>query len=225
MKGRKMKKTDEFKSMVAKTAVNLVTENIVLGVGTGTTVEYFIKELGKKSITIECAVSSSNATSKLLENAGIKVEDYNNVGNLDIYIDGADEATKYGYLIKGGGGALTREKILASGCQKFICMVDSTKIVEKLGNFPLPIEVIPMARSHVARELVKLGGSPEWRMDTVTDNGNWILDVFNLDLSNASEIESKLNNIPGVVCNGIFAKRPCDKLLVGGESGVTEITP
>ena len=192
----------------------------VIGIGTGTTTNYFIDALARIKGKIDGAVASSEVSAKRLKTHGIQVLDLNSVSSLPLYIDGADEATRHRYLIKGGGGALTREKIVADVSEKFICIADDTKLVEILGAFPLPIEVIPMARSHVARQLVKLGGIPELREGFITDNGNLILDIYNLEILNPVEKERELNNIAGIVTVGIFALRPADLLIIGSESGL-----
>ena len=181
---------------------------------------FFIEELAKNKGHIDGIVSSSVATENLLKEHNIPVVALNSVIELPIYVDGADEATKNKHLIKGGGGALTREKIVAAASKQFICIIDDTKLVPLLGNFPLPIEVIPMAQSYVAREITKLGGQPELRQDFITDNGNVILDIHNLNIENPSELENKLNQITGVVTNGLFAKRPADVLIVASDNGV-----
>ena len=208
------------KQAVAKAAIEYVENGSIVGVGTGSTVNFFIEELTKIKNNIEGAVSSSDASTKLLEAAGIEVFALNDVSNISVYIDGADEVTEHKHMIKGGGAALTREKIVAGASTTFVCIVDDSKRVPVLGKFPLPVEVIPMARSFVARELVKLGGDPEYRQGVVTDNGNVILDVHNLEILNPRELEQSINNIPGVVTNGIFALRGADIVLSATESGV-----
>jgi ribose 5-phosphate isomerase A len=210
------------KQQVADTAMKYVEPDSVLGVGTGSTVNCFIEALGASGLRIEAAVSSSQATTALLQSHGIEVRDLNLAGTLDMYIDGADEFDINRRLIKGGGGALTREKIVAGASRQFVCIVDESKKVGVLGKFPLPIEVIPMARSYIARQLVALGGQPEWRQDFVTDNGNVILDVHNMDLVDPVAMENKLNNLPGVVTCGLFAVRPADVVLMATASGVQE---
>jgi ribose 5-phosphate isomerase A len=192
----------------------------VLGVGTGSTVNELIDLLPSYKDRVEAVVSSSRATTERLEKLGFEVSMLNAVGDVDVYIDGADEATKHLHLIKGGGGALTREKILAGASRKFVCIIDDSKQVGMLGTFPLPVEVIPMAQSFVARKMVKMRGQPIWRENFVTDNGNHILDVHNLQISNPLEMESRINNIPGVVTVGIFANRPADVLVVASDSGI-----
>ncbi len=208
------------KQAVAKAAIEYVEKGSIVGVGTGSTVNFFIEELGKIKNNIEGAVSSSDASTKLLEALGIEVFALNDVSNISVYIDGADEVTEHKHMIKGGGAALTREKIVAGASTTFVCIVDDSKRVPVLGKFPLPVEVIPMARSFVARELVKLGGDPEYRQGIVTDNGNVILDVHNLEILNPRELEQSINNIPGVVTNGIFALRGADIVLSATETGV-----
>lgn len=210
---------DAQKQAAAKAAVALVPAGGIVGVGTGSTVNFFIDELAKIKGRIEGAVSSSEASAARLKAAGIPVFDLNGVRELPVYVDGADEVTPHLMMIKGGGGALTREKIVAAVAQQFICIADVSKQVDVLGRFPLPVEVIPMARSYVAREIVKLGGQPAWRDKFVTDNGNVILDVHNLTILDPPELEARLNQITGVVTNGLFARRPADVLLLAGPSG------
>ena len=214
---------DAYKIAAAKAALNAVEDDMIIGVGTGSTVNYFIDALASIKHRIEAAVASSKATELRLRELHIPVLDLNSVSELPLYIDGADEVTHHKDMIKGGGGALTREKIIAHVAKKFICIVDESKVVKTLGNFPLAVEVIPMARSFVARELVKLGGDPEYREGFVTDNGNIILDVYNLTILTPIQLEDTINCIPGVVDNGLFAKRCADKVLVGGSSGVVEL--
>lgn len=211
---------EQWKIDVAEAAVDFVRDDSVLGVGTGSTVNAFIDALAASGKRLEAAVSSSEATTKRLAAAGIEVIDLNHVGTLDLTIDGADEFDTHRRLIKGGGGALTREKILAEASRRFVCIADESKQVGVLGRFPLPVEVIPMARSLVARKLVALGGQPEWREGFVTDNGNVILDVHNLDIVDPVAREQDINNIPGVVTCGLFARRPADVVLVGGSGGL-----
>lgn len=203
--------------------MEFVTDGMLIGVGTGSTVNHFIAALAAWRGRVAGAVSSSEASSLLLRQAGIDVADLNSVGGLELYVDGADEATRHLQLIKGGGGALTREKVVAAASQRFVCIVDDSKVVDVLGRFPLPIEVIPMARSLVARQLVKLGGQPVWREGLVTDNGNIILDVHNLEILDPPALESEINQLPGVVTVGLFARRPADVLLVAGDKGVQRI--
>ena len=207
---------EEQKRLAAQQAVRYVEEGSVVGVGTGSTVAHFIDELGKIRGRIEATVSSSEKSTALLKQLGIPVVDLNSVGELSLYVDGADECDPHKCLIKGGGAALTREKIIAAASRKFVCMIDASKRVEVLGRFPLPVEVIPMARGYVAREIVRRGGQPVWRDGTVTDNGNWILDVHNLRITDPVALEADLNQITGVVCVGLFAKRPADVVLIGG---------
>ncbi len=211
---------DELKQAVAREAIRYVVDDAVVGVGTGSTVNFFIDELAKIKGRIAGAVSSSTASTERLKRHGIAVLDLNGVNELPVYIDGADEATRHLMLIKGGGGALTREKIVAAVAKKFVCIADASKLVDVLGRFPLPVEVLPMARSHVARQLVKLGGRPQLREGFTTDNGNVILDVHGLEIINPVELESQLNNIVGIVENGLFARRCADVLLLGGADGV-----
>ncbi len=214
---------DSHKQRAAEAALKYVQSGAIIGVGTGSTVNYFIDALASIKDDIEGAVSSSDESTRRLKALGIEVLDLNSVGRFDIYVDGADEITQHKHMIKGGGAALTREKIVAAVADKFICIIDKTKQVDMLGDFPLPIEVIPMARSYVAREMVKLGGDPQWREGVVTDNGNQIIDVFNLQIMNPVELEAKINNIPGVVTNGIFALRGADIILIGSDEGVETI--
>jgi len=214
---------DEQKQAVAREAIKYVVEDGFVGVGTGSTANYFIDELGKIKHRIKGAVASSVKTAERLKSHGIYVDELNNVADIPVYIDGADEVTERGAMIKGGGGALTREKIVAAVAQKFVCMVDATKLVGVLGAFPLPVEVIPMARSYVARQLVLLGGQPAWRMGFTTDNGNVILDVHNLALANPVDMETKIRAIVGVVTVGLFAQRGADVILVGTDTGVRTI--
>ena len=211
---------DELKQAAAKAAIAHVPDDCVVGVGTGSTANFFIAELGKIRQRIDGAVASSEATAKRLKDLGIAVLDLNGVDELPVYVDGADEVTRHLAMIKGGGGALTREKIVAAVARKFVCIADRTKLVDVLGKFPLPVEVIPMARSYVAREMRKLGGQPEWRQNFVTDNGNVILDVHGLTILNPVELEGALNQIAGVVTNGLFARRGADVLLLGTTDGV-----
>jgi ribose 5-phosphate isomerase A len=214
---------DDKKRNAAKAALNYIGDNTVLGVGTGSTVNHLIDLLPGVKDRIRSVVSSSIATTTRLEELGFEVSLLNEVGDLDLYIDGADEANKHLQLIKGGGGALTREKVLAGAARKFVCIIDDSKLVGMLGKFPLPIEVIPMAQSFVARKLAKMRGQPVWRETFVTDNGNHILDVHNLVISNPMEMETRINQLPGVLTVGIFAHRPADVLIIGDDSGVRVI--
>ena len=215
---------DEMKKMAAKAALDYVDGGIV-GVGTGSTVNHFIDYLASIKNKIEGAVSSSEASTERMQQHGIPVIDLNSAGDLSIYVDGADESNRHLHLIKGGGGALTREKIVAAASRKFVCIADDSKLVDVLGTFPLPVEVIPMARSLVARKLTALGGQPVWREDFVTDNGNHILDVHNLDIMEPMKMESDINQMAGVVTVGIFAHRPADVLLLGSDKGVQTVRP
>ncbi|TDJ35609.1 MAG: ribose-5-phosphate isomerase RpiA [Gammaproteobacteria bacterium] len=215
---------DQKKLIAAKASLEYIENGIVLGVGSGSTVNHLIDILPSVRDKIEHVVSSSGATSELLKQRGFEVSMLNAVGDVDLYIDGADEATKHRQLIKGGGGALTREKILAGASRQFVCIIDDSKQVGMLGTFPLPIEVIPMAQSYVARKLVRMGGQPVWREKFVTDNGNHILDIHNLLITNPMEVETRINQIPGIVTVGLFAHRPADILIVGDESGVRTLT-
>ncbi len=209
-----------MKKAVAKAALDHIETGTVVGVGTGSTANHFIDFLATVKGRIEGTVASSVASAERLKKHGIPVFDLNAVGELSVYVDGADESSRHLHLIKGGGGALTREKIVAAASKKFVCIADESKLVDVLGKFPLPVEVIPMARSYVARELVKLGGRPVLRDGFTTDNGNVILDVHDLKILNPVELEGKLNNITGVVTNGLFAMRPANVLLLGTPSGV-----
>ena len=213
---------DELKQQVAKAAIEYVKTGII-GVGTGSTANYFIDYLAEVKSKIEGAVASSEATAERLRKHGIEVFDLNNVDGMDIYVDGADEITEHMHMLKGGGGALTREKVVAANAKKFICICDESKYVPVLGKFPLPVEVLPMARSYVARQLSAMGGQPKLR-DFTTDNGNIILDVHNLNISDPIETEKTINQIVGVVTNGLFAKRPSDILLLATDEGVKTIT-
>jgi ribose 5-phosphate isomerase A len=214
---------DEQKRAAARTAIHHIPAGCIVGVGTGSTANYFIDELAGVRSRIEGAVASSEATARRLSDHGIEVMDLNNVDELPVYVDGADEITSYLHMIKGGGGALTREKVVAAVAKKFICIADQSKLVDVLGKFPLPVEVIPMARSHVAREIIRLGGQPMLRQGFTTDNGNVILDVHGLQILNPVELETELNQITGVLTNGLFARRPADLLLLGDEEGVRTI--
>jgi len=214
---------DEMKKAVAKAALDYIEAGTIVGVGTGSTANHFIDFLATVKGKIEGTVASSVASAERLKKHGIPVFDLNAVGQLGVYVDGADESNRYLHLVKGGGGALTREKIVAAASKTFVCIADESKLVDVLGKFPLPIEVIPMARSYVARELVKLGGRPVLREGFTTDNGNVILDVHDLSILNPVELEGQLNNLVGVVTNGLFAIRPADVLLLGTPAGVKTI--
>ena len=218
-----MNSQDEKKQAAARAAMEFVEEDTVIGVGTGSTANYFIDELARLHTRIDGAVASSEESANRLRGHNIPLIELNSTHELSVYIDGADEATRHLHLIKGGGGALTREKILAQASRRFVCIMDDSKLVRILGEYPLPIEVIPMARSYVARQLVKLGGMPEWRREFVTDNGNYILDVHNLRITEPVQLEEELNQIPGIVANGLFARRPADVLVIGSNSGVEKI--
>lgn len=214
---------DDQKQAAAEAALDFIETGEILGVGTGSTTNFFIDALAKVKGKIDGVVSSSEASSERLRAIGLPVLDLNRTGDLSLYVDGADEATKHLHLIKGGGGALTREKIVASASRRFVCIVDQSKLSDHLGSFPLPIEVIPMAQSLVARKIIAMGGQPELRAGFTTDNGNLILDVKNLDLTDPSSMEAKLNLLAGVVDNGLFAVRRADVLLVGTSHGVDQI--
>ncbi len=211
---------DEKKQQVAHAALEHVTEDTVIGVGTGSTANYFIDALATIKHKIEGAVASSEDTAQRLRAHHIPVLELNSVNEVSIYVDGADEATRNLHLTKGGGGALTREKIVSAVSKRFVCVADDSKLVDVLGKFPLPVEVIPMARSYVARELVKMGGKPIWRENFITDNGNMILDVHSLTITDPVGFETELNQITGVVTNGLFARRPADLLMLGSDKGV-----
>ena len=213
-----------LKRQVAEAALSHVRPDSVLGVGTGSTVNCFIEALAASGIPIEAAVSSSEGSTRLLESHGFEVRDLNLAGTLDLYIDGADEFDAHRRLIKGGGGALTREKIITAASRKFVCIADESKKVGVLGKFPLPVEVITMARSFVARQLFAMGGQPELRQDFITDNGNVILDVHNMDLVDPVTVEKQLNNLPGVVTCGLWALRPAEVVLMATTSGIEEFT-
>ena len=215
---------DELKKAVAKAAIAHVPEDCIVGVGTGSTATFFIAELAGIKGRLQGAVASSEATAARLKAAGIRVFELNSVDELPVYVDGADEVTRHLHMIKGGGGALTREKIVAAVARKFVCIADESKLKDVLGAYPLPVEVIPMARSHVARELVKLGGHPELRQGFSTDNGNIILDVRGLAIVNPVTLEGEINQIVGVVANGLFARRGADVLLLATREGVRTLT-
>ena len=210
----------EKKLLAAKASLEYIQHGCVLGVGTGSTVNELIDLLPSIDDRIESLVSSSRATTERLEKLGFEVTTLNSAGDVDVYIDGADEATKHMHLVKGGGGALTREKVVAGAARKFVCIIDDSKQVGMLGAFPLPIEVVPMAQSFVARKMVKMRGQPIWREGFVSDNGNHILDIHNLQIPNPLEMETRINQIPGVVTVGIFAHRPADVLIVADDTGV-----
>ncbi len=215
---------DQQKRIAAEAALEYFDEGII-GVGTGSTVNHFIDLLAEIKSKVEAAVSSSDASTQRLKQHGIPVIDLNAAGELELYVDGADESNNHLQLIKGGGGALTREKIIAQVSKRFICIADAGKLVKMLGRFPLPVEVIPMARSLVARELVKLGGTPVWREGFISDNGNQILDVHNLEIMEPVKLEQQINNITGVVTVGLFAQRPADLLILGTDNGVQLLEP
>lgn len=215
---------DRKKQQAALAALDYVEENTIIGVGTGSTVNHFIDALAARKLRIRGAVSSSEASTRRLKQHGIEIFDLNSAGDLDLYVDGADESDPQLRLIKGGGAALTREKIVAAASRRFVCIADDSKLVEVLGKFPLPVEVIPMARSYVARQLSKLGGMPVWREHVITDNGNQILDLHHLEITDPVGLEDAINRIAGVVTVGLFARRPADVLILGTDSG-TRIIP
>ncbi len=210
---------DEKKQLAAKAALDYVETDTVIGIGTGSTTNHFIDLLAGIKSRIDGTVASSEASAQRLKSHGIPVFDLSGMDAVSVYIDGADESNRELQLIKGGGGALTREKIVAAVAEKFVCIADDSKLVGMLGKFPLPVEVIPMARSHVARQITKLGGNPIWRDGFVTDNGNVILDVHNLEIMEPIKLETELNQIAGVVTNGLFARRPADVLILGSDEG------
>ncbi len=220
---------DELKQAVAEAAFQyvetLIEDDTIIGVGTGSTANLFIAELGKIRHKIYGTVASSEESARRLKELNIPVMDLNSAGTLRVYVDGADEATKHLHLIKGGGAALTREKIIAAASVEFVCIADESKLVGVLGEFPLPVEVIPMARSYVAREIVKLGGDPVYREGCVTDNGNQILDIYNMEILEPRKLEQQINQITGVVTNGLFAERGADRLLLGTSEGVKTLLP
>ena len=220
---------DELKRAVARAAFehveSLLENDTIVGVGTGSTANFFIKELGKISHKLNGTVASSDESARRLQEHNIPVFDLNSVGEVSVYVDGADETNDHLQLIKGGGGALTREKIIAAASKEFVCIADDSKLVKTLGKFPLPVEVIPMARSYVARQIVKLGGDPVYRENCVTDNSNHILDIFNLEILDPMKLEYDLNQITGVVANGLFANRRADRLLLGTRAGIKTLTP
>jgi ribose 5-phosphate isomerase A len=211
---------DRKKQLAAEAALTYVVEDAIIGIGTGSTVNLFIDALAARKLRIRGVVSSSEASTARLKSHHIDVLDLNSTGDLDVYVDGADESDAHLRLIKGGGGALTREKIVAAAAKRFVCIADESKLVDVLGRFPLPVEVIPMARSYVARQLVLLGGHPAWRDRVVTDNGNHIIDVHNLRITDPVALEATINQIAGVVTVGLFAKRPADVLILGTDAGV-----
>lgn len=215
---------DLKKQRAAEAALEFVGDGAIVGVGTGSTVNFFIEGLAALRHRIAGAVSSSTASTQRLTAHGIAVLDLNATGELEMYVDGADEATRDLHLIKGGGGALTREKVVAAASRRFVCIVDEQKVVARLGRFPLPVEVIPMARGHVARQIVRLGGAPAWREGVVTDNGNHILDVRGLVIGDPVALEGEINQVAGVVTVGLFARRPADVLLVGTDTGIVTMT-
>lgn len=220
---------DELKLAVAQTAFeyveSLLDNDTIIGVGTGSTANLFIAELGKIKHKIYGTVASSEESARRLKELHIPVLDLNSAGTLRVYVDGADETNKHLQLIKGGGAALTREKIIAAASEEFVCIADESKLVPMLGKFPLPVEVIPMARSYVAREIVKLGGDPVYREGCITDNGNNILDIYNLEILDPRKLETQLNQITGVVCNGLFAERGANRLFLGTSTGVKTYLP
>ena len=216
---------DKLKRQAAEKALEFLPDRGVLGIGTGSTVNHFIDLLAPHTGKYDGAVSSSEASTERLKAIGMPVLDLNSTGDLEVYIDGADESNRHLHLIKGGGGALTLEKIIAAASKKFVCIADESKLVDVLGAFPLPVEVIPMARSYVARQIVKLGGNPVLREDFITDNGNVILDVQGLEIMEPMKLEEQLNGIVGVVTNGLFAHRPADVMILGSESGPKLIEP
>ncbi|HVO88329.1 MAG TPA: ribose-5-phosphate isomerase RpiA [Casimicrobiaceae bacterium] len=216
---------DEQKKAVAKAAMKYVVDDAWIGVGSGSTANYFIDELAARKAWIKGAVSSSEKSTARLRSHGIEVEDLNNVSDIPVYVDGADEVTRQGAMVKGGGGALTREKIVAAVASRFVCIVDGSKLVPRLGAFPVPIEVIPMARSYVAREIVRRGGKPAWRMGFTTDNGNVILDVSGWSPEDPAALERELDGIAGVVTVGLFARRGADTILIGRDDAVETLKP
>lgn len=215
---------DELKQMAAAAAIEYLEYDMVLGVGTGSTANCFIDLLAEKKSMLEATVASSEATAERLRSHNIRVVELNQVNGLSLYVDGADESDEHLNLIKGGGGALTREKIIAGASEKFVCIADQSKLVKVLGDFPLPIEVIPMAQSHVGRVLAKMGGTPKLRDGFVTDNGNIIIDVTGLDLTDPRGVEQRINNVAGVVTVGLFSERPADVLLLASEGGIQKLT-
>lgn len=222
--GKKEMTQDELKQLVAKAALKHVVDDAVVGVGSGSTVNFFIDALATIKGRIDGAVAASEASAERLKKLGIRVFDLNTVKELPVYFDGADEINEHLYMIKGGGGALTREKIIAAVAEKFVCLCDASKFVPVLGRFPLPVEVIPMARSYIGRELLRLGGQPKLRADYKTDNGNLILDCHGLSITDPPALEAQLNNLAGIVTNGLFARRRADLLLLGSPEGVLSRT-
>jgi ribose 5-phosphate isomerase A len=216
---------DEMKKAAAQAAIEYVESGMIVGIGTGSTANHFIDLLAEIKGKIDGTVASSEASAERLRGHGIPVMDLNEVGDLSLYVDGADESNEYLHLIKGGGGALTREKIVAGASEKFVCIADESKLVRVLGKFPLPVEVIPMAQSFIARQLVKLGGQPQLREGFTTDNGNIILDVHNMEIMEPLKLEQQINMLPGVVTVGIFAHRPADVLILGGPDGARTVNP
>jgi ribose 5-phosphate isomerase A len=214
---------DANKRRAATAALSYIRDGMSLGIGTGSTVDIFIELLQPLAAKLGPVVSSSERSTRRLGEFGIATADLTSTGDIDLYVDGADEATKHRHLVKGGGGALTREKIVAAASRRFVCIIDETKLVPTLGKFPVPIEVVPMAQSYVARQMIKAGGQPIWREGFVTDNGNHIIDVHNLKIANPLELETRFNQIAGVVTVGIFANRPADVLLIGGAGGIKTI--
>jgi ribose 5-phosphate isomerase A len=219
-----MSEREDYKRRAALAAMSYLNDGIVLGVGTGSTVNHFIDALPRDKSKLEAVVSSSVKSTERLRALGIEVVALSDVPTIDLYVDGADEATKHRHLVKGGGGALTGEKILAAAARRFVCIIDESKLVGHLGKFPLPIEVIPMARSWVSKQMIRAGGQPIWRDGFVTDHGNHIIDVHNLTISNPVEMEQRFNEIAGVVTVGIFARRPADVLLVANEREVRTLS-
>ncbi len=218
-------KREELKRTAAAAAIEELKDGMLIGVGTGSTVNHFIEQLAAHRHRVQAVVSSSEASTTRLRAIGLEPAELSSVNDLDLYVDGADEATKHGHLIKGGGGALTREKIVAAASRRFICIIDDSKLKGVLGAFPLPVEVIPMARAYVSRQMVKAGGRPVWRSDFITDNGNDIIDVHNLNIMNPIEMERRFNQIAGVVTVGLFAQRRADVLLISSANGVRRIEP
>jgi len=215
---------DQLKQQVARAALAYIEPNTIVGVGTGSTVNFFIDALAERKHDVQGAVSSSEASTQRLLDHGIEVFELNPVMDVPVYVDGADEIDKHLHMTKGGGAALTREKIVAAVAKRFVCIADESKLVGRLGGFPIPVEVIPMARSYVAREIVKLGGDPVWRQGVITDNGNVIMDIHNLDILDPVQLEQQLNNIAGVVTNGLFAKRGANIALIAGAQGIQTLT-